>query len=650
MDRITRFLNGNEEIKKAISLYIEAFVKFYGEERRQEIEEKFNNLLCIGYQTPDAIKSGLRTLEEQKTKELMEPIFEDIELPLNSIIGTLTLSSKNHMPINYLYELMDSYRMGAEGRKKQFYTNAFEILNNRLNMTQEEFEELITTKQLPERYQNKSAVVKDYIMNVIDDSKIENDYKRQFSLAKSLLETIIPGINENNFEELLNNDIIEKLMNVRDKIEEANEKYLTELKPLQDEVKDIESLQRNLKDKLYREFLKENISLFPENLKEKIEKYLNDETSLLAYDIRKIVGLSLESDGYLNAFSDDADNILSDSNSSSWKINSIKKERINYFKTMGLDLGDDYDNYMRSEEARKLIPTKESIKKIIESKNSYLNKYNNIFYTSLERHKHLLSEIAEIGFMDKDDPINAMTYVEGVSYISSNFIRTEGGYISYPILCINFSNFNTSYLDHTIVHELNHVFESSMGLVGEHEYEFICGWDVTTENLNIISGQEVNTLESRANRPYELFNEIINELIAQEISKIMHEENIYIFDEEDNSTYKYTTNYDYTKFLVQDFFDEFRDAIIESRSNGNIEVIFNEVGKENFDALNELFHIYNESFTGIKMVNLYTSLQEGKETEATRLYYELIERRDRILENMRKYRDSHKKEVKEAEV
>lgn len=647
MDRILRFLNGNEEIKKAIPLYIEAFVKFYGEEKREEIEKKFNNLLCLGYQTPSAVVNAVSTLEKQKTRELLEPVFEGINVPLDSIAGTCTLSDKDYMPISHLYELIDLHNIGEEGRKQLFYDDAFRILNSRLNMTKEEFEQLITTKEIPKRYQDKSDFVKDYIMDAIDTSKIEGQYKYKFALVKDLLKAIIPSINEDNFEELLNSDTVQKLMNTKDNLEEAYKRYKEELGSLQDEVQNIKELSTELGKDLYRKFLKENIDIFPENIRVKVEKYLNDKTAILENDIWEIAGISLEHDGCIKAFSEDAENILHDSNSPSWKVNSIKEERIKYFKIIGLDLGDNYDDYLKSEEARKLTPSKEGIERFIKSKSYYLNKYNNIFYTSLERHKKLLAEVEKIDFMDKKDPVNAMTYIEGVSYISPNFISGEEGYISYPILIINFSDFNSDRLDHTIVHELNHVFESCIGLVGENEYEFIFGWEFTTENLNLVPGQEVNTLENRKNRPYELFSEMINELIAKKISQIMHEENMYIFDDENNSKYEYTTGYDYSRFLVKDFFNEFKDAIIRSRSNGNIEIIFDEVGKENFDALNELFHIYNDSFSSMsRKIKLYSSLQKGEETELTRIYYKLVEKRDQILESMRIYCANKKDEAK----
>ena len=651
MDRVTKFLNGNEEIKKVIPSFIDIFVKYYGEDRREEIEEKFSNLLCIGYQTPDAIQRGLYILEGEKTDELLGKVFKNINIPLNTIKGTLTFNNKDLMPINCLYELVDLYQLGEAGRKDLFYEGAFINLNSSLHITKEEFEELVKTKQLPERFKDKPDIVKNYIMDNIDYSRMEQYYKSRFSKAQNLLQTIIPDINEDNFEELLNHDTINELVSVSDKYEDAYEKYLEELTSLQEEVKEIEDLKTSLNNKFYKEFIRENQDLFPIYAKRKVEKYVNsDETTLISSFI-DIVGSTLSSTSLIESFSEEADKILNDPDESIWRKNTIKENRVNYYKAMGLELGNNYDDYLKYGNLDKINPSKERVKSFLESKNKYLNKFNNMFYTSLKRHKKILEEIDSIDFIDKNYPINAATYTHNCPFISPNFIKTENGYQLYPMLFIDFSNYNTTCLDHDIVHELNHVLETSIGLVGEHEYEMFCGWDIETDRINAVPNQkEVDTLEERKVRPYELFNEIINEMISQEISKIIEEENLFVFDDKNNFKYTYTTDYDYTKFLVKDFFYEFRDSIIKSRSNGNIQIIYDEVGKENFDALNELFHIYFEHFGGMKKVDLYSSLQEGEDTEQTRIYHELTEKRDIILDNMRKYRDSHKSEKKEATI
>ena len=100
---------------------------------------------------------------------------------------------------------------------------------------------------------------------------------------------------------------------------------------------------------------------------------------------------------------------------------------------------------------------------------------------------------------------------------------------------------------------------------------------------------------------------------------------------------KKTTSYENTFFLVNEFFQEYRKEILESRNNGQIEIIWNKVGKENFDELNDLFRVFNEHFQGFKYYNLLKSLKENEDTAQTRIFRELVEKKNQILDKMRKH-------------
>ena len=652
MDRILRFINGNEEIKKVIPMYIEAFVKFYGEECREEIEEKFNSLLCLGYQTPESIKRGIDQYEQKQTEKLVEPIFEKTNIPIKKLIEGKSFKYRNIMPIDYLYKLMDLYSLGEEERKQKAYEDGYDSVNCIVHMSKEEYDELYKTKQIPERLNNLPEWAKNNILYAIDDNRSKREYDRAYKNAEDLLKEIIPNITEDNYDELLDNDKIKELLSIRDEFEKANQDYkkiTDELAPYYEEIEEIEKTRQETEEKLYREFLKENIDLFPENQKSQIEDYISGKQTYLDYELKKLIGTKEIANSNIDSFSEEAENILNDSNSSSWRIHDIQEERIKFFKIMGLDLGNNYEDYINNPEAKKLITSKERIEKLTESRNNYKNKFNNMFYTSQRRHKQLLKEVEERNYVDKDTPINANLYTDNcgfVAFISPNYVKTENGYKTSSMLAVNFSNFDNEYLDHTIVHELNHVMETSLALANDKAYEFYCGWDILSEEVSTVQSDEVDTITIKDKRKYELFNEIINELIAQEISKIMHEENMYVLDDKDNSKYKGGTGYDASAFLVREFFDEFREAILNSRRNGNIQAIFDEVGKENFDALNDLFTIYNENFAGLKVYSLYSALHKGEDTPATRKYYELCDKRDEILEKMIKHRDMKKQEIK----
>lgn len=133
-----------------------------------------------------------------------------------------------------------------------------------------------------------------------------------------------------------------------------------------------------------------------------------------------------------------------------------------------------------------------------------------------------------------------------------------------------------------------------------------------------------------------MFNEIINELLAQEISKILSENGLYIFNTKDDKKIKGGSSYERTKVLISVFYDRYKKEIIESRK-GNIQVLFDAVGKENFESLNHLFYEFNESFPEFTYYQLYRDLNAGKETELTNKLKEIIAKRDAILQKMEEH-------------
>ena len=307
-------------------------------------------------------------------------------------------------------------------------------------------------------------------------------------------------------------------------------------------------------------------------------------------------------------------------------------------KKKGIDLGDNYDAYLQSEEARRIWPSEERIERLIESKNRFLNEFNNEYYTTLPEYQETRREIDSHHLLDKQDSFDARLYTQiiGPTFVNPNIVKTPTGYdlFSLVIICCNNSD---GTIDHHIVHELNHLFELTLSRVEGNVYEAICGWDIC-EGTIYNEKEDADTIHTdRDKRGYELFNEIINELIAQEIYEKMLEKDRHVFDTKETAKVKNTTSYESTFFLVKDFFQEFRKEILESRKNGQIEIIWNKVGKENFDELNELFNIFNENFQGFKYYNLLKSLKENQDTKQTRLFKELVARRDQILDKMRKY-------------
>lgn len=259
--------------------------------------------------------------------------------------------------------------------------------------------------------------------------------------------------------------------------------------------------------------------------------------------------------------------------------------------------------------------------------NQYLRDYIDVFKEYFIRFyskfygESIREEIEERNLLDKNDSFDAAIYQEHGTFLNPNVTLKSTGYDLSSLLIVK-GDFSSNFNDHDIVHEMNHLFELYLDNVNEDYYSVIVGWDRLNESM----AQSKNAAEtvhiSKEKRPYELFNEIMN-------------------DNPEDSRYRNVTSYEHSLFLVREFYEQHQEAIIKSRRNGNIGLIFDTVGQENFDELNSLFGTYYENFNGFKIYSLYDSLSKHEDTPATRVYYDLIDRKNRVVMNMDVYKAGH---------
>ena len=67
-----------------------------------------------------------------------------------------------------------------------------------------------------------------------------------------------------------------------------------------------------------------------------------------------------------------------------------------------------------------------------------------------------------------------------------NIVERGGNYQLLSLIVINFNNLDCNYMDHMIVHELNHLFELTLQEVVNDSYSTICGWDDSRGSINQI--------------------------------------------------------------------------------------------------------------------------------------------------------------------
>ena len=649
INRYLKVLECKNYFREHIDAFIEGFVRYYGEEHRKEIEYKFKNNLLIAYQSPDSRKLVITKAENAKTAELIDEIMKDSRLSISQedlFDKTSSFSFTSLMPINSYTSYKILYNYLKSGNKEEYIEESYKLAKNYISeITKEEFVEMFNNNRLLLKYEKIPISNRLSIISLINKSNFEQLYNIEKAKCLPLLKKIIPNITEDNIEEYMENS--EEIMNLdflSKKFIKALELYgefSKEFNPYRKEIEEERQLELDIKAKKYYELIIENIDLIPEDKREGLDIYIKDQSKSysLSTPIKKIIGSTLMSSSLIEAFSEESEETLNNSNTA-WRKKSILDDRINYFKCLGLDLGDNYEDYLNSEEAKKLWPKKESVDKYLESKKRLTVECENDFFKSTKFYKETMKEIEELNLIDKLTSIDARLFTHNTAntFVNPNIIKTEKGYETRSIVVINMDYFDDNFKDHIITHELNHLYELSLLSASENAYTTLCGWDISEEPITReLVDQTVDTTEESDNkRNYELFNEIINELIAQEISKIMKESGVGVFDNPETAKYRGSTSYEYSIFIINEFYNEFKEKIIESRSNGNIDIILDEVGKENFDALNDLFSEFYNHYGGMKIYSVLDDVRNNRLTDTSKAYFDIVDKKNEILERMRK--------------
>lgn len=642
MNETLNKLNADRTLQENISKYIDVFVDFYGEDKRDEIERKFNNATFVGYLSPERQQVELTKLIKEKSKELESKVLEYNETSLDSkdLFDTYDYSLKISQPINNYQNFIELYKLGKEGRKEKYIEDTYNDIKKYLNeLTKEEYLKIIETKVLPEKYQNIPYWLKNNIQYTTNLQNIEENYEKSFNKASSLIRKIIPRCTLDNFD--INNEEIEKLDKVIEKYKETLKEYENfEKENIEyfNEMHVNKDLEMFLREKYYKEFLKENIDLIKEDDRQGVIEYLNDskKSYLMNYSVRRLLGSSIQSESILESFYEEQEDILNNEETSTFIKNNIIENRIKYFNNIGINLENNYNLYLENEDVKSNWPTKERLEKFRATKNKLINNFMKEYYLNTVSHKRLRQVVDSKNLLNKDDGLDQTMYNSslGKTCVATNLKEIGGKLEAAPLVMISFGGFDGA-LDHDIIHELNHLYELSLESVINNKAVYLCGWDICEDDIVGEVNDYIDIRKEEPKRSYELFNEIINEVIAQEIEEKMHEKGIHILDSSRNSKVKGNTSYEASFFIIKDFYKEFRDEIIKSRSNGNIKEILDVVGEKNFNDLNDLFDIYFENLSGLKKMQLLDDIKNNRTTNLTIKYYEIVDKSKEIMERMR---------------
>lgn len=581
-----KMLNAKDTIKDAMSQIIEAFVEQYGEDKREEIIQKLNSVVIVPYILPDDLQSLLRNIKKEESKIIKREFLvkngiTPDESNIKTFFGDSEMESYMYHPIYNVYE---------------------------------------------------------FIEYIKEDDYDKNDYKYKVLKDKTFnyLKVSYPNINIEEIEELIKKGYFTREEELAKSYMQSLSIYRQRISGLQQYDKEMEEdkrIAKQLKKKYYLKFINDFIDLVPSNELEEIKTYIEDPNGYI-YSGRipytsAYLGDSLESSILLSYFSIEYDNILMDPDETEWRKKRVMENRIDFFKSIGMDLGNNYDDYINNEKCIKRIPSQEFIDKVMQTRNNYLNQFKKEYYSSIDAYKknHLILE--EENLLDKNTGLSPKLFDKKATCVSPNIDRDTMEL--KPVLFLNLNVYSMEYMDQHLMHELNHAYELFLSKIDKNELEYICGWEVLSGKLK--SSKEMNFSE-REKRTFELINEVVNENISQEITSKLHQKGMYIFGDKEICKRKGDTSYEILNHLMRNFNEKFKNKFIESRTNGNYEQLFNDLGKDNFDELVILCNDFYRNFGIFRLAEVYNSLDKNEETKDTVLFKQMKAKEMEIMKRM----------------
>ena len=640
IERYLNLLNGTQYLRENLDKYIEAFVEYYGEEERERIVEKFSNATFFFTVSPENLLQIIEKASKDITEELVKDLIikSKIELSPEEVTNNATLNFFSFSPLHELTKLYELLLAGKEKRTNDFIDRGYAFLSGIYkDLTKEQYMSLLNLKELPTWLEKIPDLLKDTLKYYLDLSNSDNDFKRIFNNCSSILKKINPNITLENCEEH-----IDELTNLYSLSCVMMEKFKILKEPLtiyESELEKNRTLSSSLTEIYFRKFISNNLDYVPDDELEKAKKFVDGKIDRLELGnyTKFLFKSSILSN--ISCFNSESESLLNNPDITEWRKDSIRKDRIKLFKMLGIDHGEKYEDYLEDEQVQEIISKHLRIAdKIEEEYAKYKNEKNIELFSNYDRYKTMREEVDGLGLLDKNDGLNQSIFTLSTNtFVAPNVLIENGETKLHPLITIGADSYFNGFLDHSICHELNHLYELVLLEANENGFTYNCGWDRGSSRYD--AEVLVNTIdESRDRRPYELFNEIINELISQDISKIMADKKEFVFDDHEKSRYKGYTSYEETRFLVIEFYKEFKKEIIQSRREGDYQILFDKVGQNNFEDLNNLIIDFVKNVSGFKFFSMVDSVKKGEDNELTRYYYSVVERRDNIMNNMRNYK------------
>lgn len=592
-----------EELRPKI---IDTIVEVYGERHRAQIEDRLNNLYINSYVTANDVQSDYNTKNSHFVAMLSVKFLRNIGMDISKETedevykrGTFALLEEHKEVLKQYFETSNFTEYGKilsfddklinsenDYANRMHKANRCEILKAMgLEISPENYDEVIQTKQGQE-----------CLNRVMDIYKVAAECKNEI----------------NQFKED-NKDYIEYLEKVK--------KY-----------------EQELKFKYMKEYAKQIVPYCDKELGTKIEdalaKNYNSDYSFTQEVDKDGIYIARYGAPLIFAFSEDAKEKLAKDNFESMRV---KSDRVKYFKAKGLDLGNNYEDYENSEEAKKLLPDKELVETVYTIKKECDKEMDMEFFLNTGNYEACKRNILAQGIKIQDS--FCKEFVEnGVTCIVPNVRQdANGNYSLFNIVHLPLVKILPEYKDVQIIHELLHTVESSMKQTSEDEIYFKFGFDEAVEPIChnedelIVDDRQGNPNEPK--RSYEFFSENLHQELAIEVTRRLHEKGIYLYGDPKLARETGSTTYEHYNVITKNFQKEYREEMIDGMMAPTRDGITESVGKENFENLNAAVSEYAK----LPYYKMMDDILAKRDTDLTRKRTELANRGAKIVKDMKEY-------------
>lgn len=418
------------------------------------------------------------------------------------------------------------------------------------------------------------------------------------------------------------NALIEKQRQIIGHLDMKYQQFSKQHEVLYEEIDRYDNLKKQINAKYSIEFLSSIANLLTDRDLNKINEYgaKGDYEGFIRFfydfDCYHTIFKSLQYGSLIEAFSSEKSRALESVETSRFMKNTIINDRLEYFKRMGLnDDNKTYEELMKCLDVKN-VPDAKMVDSFIECRLKYQEMANDEYFRLSSDYASIEKKFNDMDLV-YDSDITIADLSSGCQYTSPNVRKDNldvvGVFYYSPLKTLE------GYADVQFIHEINHVIELNLIEIKNNEPVYRTGF-CTYNNDGEVSNKEQ-------------FSETVNQDIAMGITKMMHDDGFYIFDNPKYSKIKGSTEYEHNNVIVGDFYNMYRQEIIDSRVSNSLLPLTSIVGEDNFERLNATVN----EFCSLPFLNVMMDIRNNKDTPLRNKGLDLINTSSEIITSMQSY-------------